>query len=355
MKKFILITAFLLLCVGALLWFFYDRSSLEHNSKNTIRVLIDRYPSRQFGDATYRKIEPLIREDHYELKEEPNHDFFWLIPGDPLKPTLEFQVMRDEITRAIQFLKGDADVLYDSLSLAKTEWVIHHLTDSNPPPFRVYRAPGLTLSFLGFNLKSEVLKDRSVREKIAHAIPLQDWIQYKLFNWVHPFALLNPYVDESVNTHFTLRYFTTPVREGNEQSQLVREALKKIGIDVEITTVDTALFYEQIQKGDFDLFSGRFFRFSKNEPIAELLGSNGKRNFFGYHSAKIDEMIRKNSQTSLEDVQPILEQDLPIAPLFTWDHGLILNSRVSLDTQNSIEFTQDFDESFRFLRHLQLK
>ena len=88
-----------------------------------IRILIDRYPDRQNADITYRRLAPLIEEQHYAIREDRANETFSLIPSDSRKPILLFNVIRDEITRSLLFQRGDADVIYNGLSLSKLEWL----------------------------------------------------------------------------------------------------------------------------------------------------------------------------------------------------------------------------------------
>jgi len=356
---FLLFTVFLAGMIGAGVMFHQD------NSKNTIRVLIDRYPlfdctsSCQALDITARRLQPLMDEFHYALRQDPNHDRILLTNAS--RPTIEFDVIRDEITRALLFLRGDADVLYDSLSLSKTEWVRKQRSG-----IRIYAAPGSTLSYLGFQSHHPILKNPLVRRAIAQALPIQDWIRYSFFGWVardteirspkfDP-AQANALLDQAGypvrdGKRFSLRYFTTPVQEGHQTAQLVREALKSVGIDVQLVTLETSLFFEKIRKGDFELFSSRWFRFSKEAPVREILGTGESRNYVHYSNPILEERARRNPATSLADVRDLIEKDLPILPLYTWNHGLVVSARLSVPS----DIETKLDETFRFLGSIGIK
>jgi peptide/nickel transport system substrate-binding protein len=338
--------------------------SSQDNSKNTIRVLIDRYPlfdcthECQAVDVTAQKIAPLIQESHYQLTEFKDDDR--LILTHEGKPSIEFKSIRDEVTRALLFLRGDADVLYDTLSLAKTEWVRKQKNN-----IHVYEAPGYTLSYLGFQGHHPILNKKLVREAIASSLPVDQWIQYKFFNWVardtevqtpaYDLARANALLDQAgyplrEGSRFSLRYFTTPVREGNEAAQMVREALKQVGIEVHLITLETSLFYDKIQKGDFELFSSRWFRFSATDPVLEVLGSNQKRNYVHYSNPELDQVFAKNPKATLTDIRQVIQDNLPIVPLYTWKHGLVAGPRI----QAPADISNRLDETFRFLTRLEL-
>lgn len=232
---------------------------------------------------------------------------FDLIPVSPNRPNLHFQVVRDENTRAILFLKNEADVLFDTLSVAKTEWIRKKTST------RIYSAPGESVSQLALNTENPLLADSNFRNVIASALPLKSWINHLFFNWVEPISISeNGFMTAPLNPPVTLHYLSTPTREGQQIAQLIREALAKIGIRIEIHIYEPALFYAKIKKREFDLFSS----------------------------------------TSVPGMTNVL--DLPhteLVPLFRWKHGLIISPR--LIAPDNIEASLDY--SFRFLSLLQLE
>ena len=273
--------------------------------KNTIRILIEK-PL----DEHNLRIEPLIRESSYRFVSQGED--FDLIHPDPSRPILHFQVVRDENTRALIFLKEDADVLYDNLSIAKTEWIRKKL---KPEQIKILSHSGDAVSQLALNEENPLLQDASFRNVLAQALPLKLWMDKIFSGWVEEADTHSNSGPENSFTpakEITLRYITTPSREGQQLAYLTREALKKIGIKIEIHVYEPALFYAKIKKRDFDLYSS----------------------------------------TSLPGIKNIL--DLPhtlLIPLFRWKHALLLNPRVK--TPKGIE--ESFDYSFRFLSTLQLQ
>ena len=273
--------------------------------KNTIRILIEKPV-----DEHNLRIEPLIRESSYRYVS--HGEDFELIHPDPSRPILHFQVVRDENTRALIFLKEDADILYDNLSIAKTEWIRKKV---RPEQIRILSRSGDAISQLALNGENPLLQDASFRKTLAQALPLKLWMNKVFSGWVEeadPDLLTGPESSFAPTKEITLRYLTTPSREGQQLAYLTREALKKIGIRIEIFVYEPALFYAKIKKRDFDLYSS----------------------------------------TSLPGIKNIL--DLPhtlLIPLFRWKHALIMNPRVK--TPKDIE--ESFDYSFRFLSSLQLQ
>ncbi len=270
-----------------------------------------------------------------------------------------FSIIRDEITRSLLFAKGDADVLYDSLSLSRIGWL-----KRTYPSVRIFEKEDLTFSYLGYNFRNPILAKLEVRQAIAMSLPIHEWIHQKFFDWVVPFSPALPedaheseklldqagYPRGKDGIRFSLRYFTTPVREGHELGSLVGEALKKLGIDLRLTTVETSLYYANLLHHEFDLISARWIRFDENELAAPHFETNGKFNYFGYSNPELDQKMHQE-KSNFQSIYPAILKELPIYPLFNWKHGAILNARI----QTPENFESKLDETFRFLAYLRLK
>ncbi len=335
----------------------------KYSGKNEIRILLDRPPNTldfsQNPDVMAQKILPLIQDFSYQLQPKSTTEDFTLIPGTPSKPLLHFSVARDDLTRSILFINHAADILYDTLSLSKTNWM-------KQKGYRVYETKGHNLSYLGFQTQDPILKHLAVRKAISLALPISDWIQYKFFNWVTPnpdtginqdLQKANELLDQAgfpiqtSGARFSLRYLTTPVREGNEMAYLVREALKPIGIDIQITLLETSLFFNKLKRGDFQIFGSRIARNSPSDPVFDFFSKKGAKNYFQYENSTLEDRFKKSKVLSWNQTKDQVLQDLPIIPLYEWKHGLLVSDRIQ--TPPKIE---DFlDESFRFLAQLQLK
>jgi ABC-type transport system substrate-binding protein len=154
----------------------------------------------------------------------------------------------------------------------------------------------------------------------------------------------------SDGVRFSLRYLTTPVREGNELALLTREALRTVGIRVEILPLESSLFFSRLQSGEFELFGSRILRRSANDPVGEHFVTSGKRNYTGYSNSILDALALRNPEAGWQEVAPLIAKDLPVIPLFTWRHGLLLSKRIRLESLNGALM----DDSFRFLASLPL-
>ena len=329
----------------------------EHKPKNEIRILIDRIPNTlnvsQSPDVMAKRIFPLLTEQHYRLENTATNEDFTLFPQDTTRPPLHFIAVREELSRTLLFLSGGADVVFDSISLTKTTWI------KEQKKGQVIEAPGYNLSFLGLQYHDSILKDVRVRLAISLALPLSEWIHFKLFDWVTaiPEAPEKPdytrarsLLDEagfSVKAdglRFTLRYLTTTVREGNEMAFLVREALRKVEIGLDIQPLETSLFFDRLKRGDFQIFGARFFRSSASDSIADFLSPHGVRNYFQYDGLE-------EGPFTWDEVKTQVVKDLPLIPLFLWKHAAVLSDRIIVPPG----FETKLDDSFLFLSLLTLK
>ena len=175
-----------------------------------------------------QRLLPLIKEFHYEVVENTKNEDFIFSPPDPTLPKLHFIYVRDELTRASLFMGDRADVLFDTLSLAKTSWL-------KKRGAQIVEAKGFTLSFIGFQLKDPILKDLRVRQAIPVALTPDP-------------AKAN--------------------RSLNEAAMLFREAMKPLGIEVDIMPIETSLFYTKLKSGNFPIFSGRIIRNGNDDPVS---------------------------------------------------------------------------------------
>jgi ABC-type transport system substrate-binding protein len=337
-------------------------SRLQDTRSRTILILIDRPPNTlypgQNPDVTARRILPLLEELRYSLAKDSTPEDFTLIPPDPSSPDLRFKVVREDLTRGVMLQSGRADVLFDTLSLSKSSYFERKYGS-------LQKSPGFHLSYLGFNLRHPVLSRIEVRRALSKALPVQSWIRNKYFGFVDPIpGSPREYDPEAAareldqagfprsgeNPRFSLRYLTTPVREGAELALLVRESLRSLGIHIEIIPLEPSLFFSKLNRSDFELFGSRIPRSNGGEPVSEFFTTGGRRNYFSFSDPRIDHKLHANPDAGFDDLLPEIREKLPILPLFTWSHGLALSKRVRFSSDHPVMP----DDSFRFLSLLRL-
>ena len=229
------------------------------------------------------------------------------------------KVIKDDSTRLLKFRKGDIHLGINVLPLDKLSWF-----KRNPlaRDYRLVEAPGLSFQYLGFNLGDPILSKPAVRRALAHAINVDLLITYRqkghsvratgLFPTGSPFSddSLRPYSYDPANAarlldragyplkngrRFSLVYKTSTDRSSVNRARIIAGDLKKIGVIVEVRSYEWATFYEDIKKGNFQLYSLRWIGVSDPGFLFELLHSRkfppAGRNRGRYASGGMDALL----------------------------------------------------------------
>ena len=293
----------------------------------------------------------LFRPLKWELSPETALD---LTPMERDLSPVRFRFVRDETTRALLLLRGDVDAGQTTLSLTKTRWLETQYADR----FKFIEREGVNVSYLSFNLLDPLLSHLEVRQAIALAIPRDEIVKYKMFGFgTVAGSLLSPrlseaysipfpydperarklmdqagYLADSTGHRFTLRYKTTPVREGFETAILIRESLAKVGIELKLEVVEPAVFLASVRKGAYQLYSSRWIGVGDGSILFRTLHSKQPNNRAHYKNPEMDTMLEQAMKEVdepkrievLRRVQEKMAQDLPYFPLWYWKNSLIL-------------------------------
>jgi peptide/nickel transport system substrate-binding protein len=227
------------------------------------------------------------------------------------------------------------------------------------PKHQVIKKPGSVWQYLAFNLHDRTLSNVNVRRAIAHAIDRQKIVtdllrghgvptdsMFAVGHWARANSLpAYPYdparakqlLDEAgfkdpdgdgPQPRFTLSFKTSNDMEANLRAQMIQQMLQVVGIGVTIETTEFGKFFEDIGKGNFQLYSltrngigdPDFYYiifFSKNVPPE---GQNR-----GYYSnPRVDRLILEGRSTFdrarrkqiYGEIQRIVQEDLPYVSLY---------------------------------------
>lgn len=230
-----------------------------------------------------------------------------------------FKVVRDENTRLLKLRKGSVHLAVNVLPLDK---LARFRRSPLKARYEVMEAPGLSYQYLGFNLKDPLLGNRKVRKAIAHAIDVDLLIAYRqrghstratgllpasspyaapgLRPIVHDPALAGRLLDEAGlplrdGKRFALTYKTSTDRAAVIQARIIKSDLLKVGIDVLVRSYEWGTFYEDISKGNFQLFSLRWIGVNDPDFYYELFHSSRMppqgRNRGGFNNARADRLL----------------------------------------------------------------
>ena len=295
------------------------------------------------------------RGEYIMLERNPN---YW-DKGKPYLDKVIYKVVPDAAARSAGFEKGE--IQYGVLSPVP-------LKDAE----RLAKLPGLKIEtsgyewlspflFLDFNVERGPLKDPRVRHALAHAInrtaisnvvwygfakPATSPIPSSLAAFHDPAAPNDAFdikasdtlLDEAGfkrqadGTRFALSIDYIPYGDDYKRTaEYIKQALKRVGVDVTIRTQDTAAFTKRVYGDrDFDLSIAWFAAFSDPQigvTRAYWSASVGKNipwtNGSGYRNEQVDTIISKVQGEAdaakrvalFKDFQKIVLTDLPTLPL----------------------------------------
>ncbi len=278
-------------------------------------------------------------------------------------PRIEFKVIPDATTEALELRKQSADVAINSLV---PDTVVALERDRN---LTVMQAPGTIYAYLAMNLRDPTLKDVRVRRAIAYAIDVRPIIHYLLRDEARPaYSILPPqhwaYDGEvaryphdperarqlldaagypavkGVRFHITMK--TSTDASTRLLAAVLQQQLREVGIALDIRTFEFATFFSDVTKGAYQIHSLRWVGASNLDPdifehvfdTASFAPKRANRTY--YSNPRVDELIREGRSTLdqekrkaiYDQIQQILAEDLPYINLWYLDNVLVHTKRV---------------------------
>lgn len=273
--------------------------------------------------------------------------------GAPKIDDVTIRIIPDATTRVLELRNGSVDFV---LNATPFDMVSRFRSGDD---FQVVEEPGATYQYLAFNLRDPILEDVKVRRAIAHGIDREGIVKDLLLghgrvaesmlpqsHWAAAANLPTyPYdVDrakqlldeagrrdpdgEGPKPRFRIVYRTSTDAEANQQAQIIQQMLRQIGVEVEIQSNEFGTFLEDVQKGNFQVFSLR--RAGVSDPdfysaifSAGALPPEGQNRGY-YVNPELDRLLEQARATFDQgqrkqlygQVQQILARDLPYVSLF---------------------------------------
>lgn len=324
------------------------------------RAAFEEHP---IGAGPYRFVE---RPDEEHIVFAPFDDYYG---GRPEVERLVFVVVRDETTRVLSMLRGDADLVINAVSpvlLPRLEAAPH---------LRLQQRPGAGYAYLGFNFRQEHLADRRVRQAIAHAIDRDALTRYKFKgaatpatgmlpegHWAYAEAPRFAYdpararalLDEAglpdpdgngPEKRFTITYKTSTDRFRKSVALLIAAQLEEVGIGVDLRAYEWGTFYGDVKRGRFELMSLKWTPViephlyhwvfhSDSIPTEDNSWTGGNRG--GYKNPQIDtwidqaasELDPQKRAALYANIQRVVGEDLPYVSLWHEDTVAVVNERL---------------------------
>lgn len=285
--------------------------------------------------------------------------------GVPRLAGVVFKVVPDAVSRLLELKRGTLDLVQNGIEPDSLVWL------RTLPHIAVVTRAGTTFQYLGTNLQDAKLADVRVRRAIAHAID-RDAIVTTVLKGLATVAtgLLAPThwaYSQQVVTHaydpkrakalldragyrdpdgdgpaprFHLSYKTTTVELRRRIAEVLQQQLAQVGIALDIRSYEWATFYNDIKRGDFQLYSLAWvgvedpdiYYLTCHSSQTPPLGSN--RGYF--HEETIDTLTEAARRTYDVDerrrlyaeVQRRVAQLLPVIPLWWTTNVAALNRRL---------------------------
>jgi len=286
--------------------------------------------------------------------------------GAPKIKKVIARVIPDATTRVLEMQKGSVNfeinnVPYDTVPRFEKD-----------ADFKVVKEPGAVYQYLAFNLRDPILKKKPVRQAIAHAIDRDRIIRDLLLgngvatdsmfpqkHWARAADLPTFGYDpqkakqlldaaghrdpdgDGPQPRFKLLYKTSTDVEANQMAEIIQQMLREVGIAVEIQSNEFGTFFEDIQKGNFQLFSLRRAGIADPDFYSVIFHSKSlppegqNRGYF--INPRVDALIeqgrstfdRAKRKTAYDEVQAILADELPYISLFHRYNIAIMRKNVS--------------------------
>lgn len=286
---------------------------------------------------------------------------YWATPAKLER--VEFKVIPDATTRALELRKRSADIALNSL-VADTVVALERDRE-----LTVTKSDGTIYAYLAMNLRDPILKDVRVRHAIAYAINVEPIIHYLLRDQARPaYSVLPPQHwaydtdvakyphdpararqildDAGYRATNGIRFHLTMKTSTDESTRLLaavlQQQLREAGIALDIRTFEFATFFADVTKGAYQIHSLRWVGGSNLDPdifehvfdSASFAPKRANRTF--YSNPRVDELIREarstvdqqKRKTIYDEVQRILAEDLPYINLWYLDNVLVRTNRV---------------------------
>lgn len=240
--------------------------------------------------------------------------------------------------------------------------------------FNVYTYPSFGYTYIGYNLKDPLFSDRRVRHAIAHAINKREIIEGVLLGYgtasTGPYPpsswAFNPNVkdfeysperaeailrsagwekgEDGVLRKDGIRFsFVLLVNQGNEArlktAQIIKEQLKRVGIELKIRVLEWQSFLELVTKRHFQaVLLG--WSLSRDPDLYDIFHSSktrpGEFNFVGYNNPEVDRLIerareilnREERKKLYHKVHELIAYDQPYTFLYVPDVIIAVNKRI---------------------------
>lgn len=248
-----------------------------------------------------------------------------------------FTEVKDPTVRVLKLLRGETDLLQGDLPPELVKYL------QSKSEVSVKTVQGANFSYLGLNMQDPVFKDIKVRQAIAHAIDRQAIMQKVMVKSTRVAGAILPpehyagnadlksydynpalarqlLVEAGIKLPLKLVYKTSTDAQRVRFATILQAQMAKAGIELEIRSLDWGTFFEEVKKGNFQLFGLTWVGIKTPEIYAKAFGTqNFPPNGFNrgrYTDAELDQLLATEDWSA---VTARIHEQLPYIPL--WYEG----------------------------------
>ena len=276
----------------------------------------------------------------------------------PNVATVTFRIIPEAIVRALELRNGSVDIAPNVLPPDMVEAL------RSDPLLEVLQTPGTNYRYIAFNLKDPVFSDVLVRRAIAHAvdrekiakylfrdqvllassvIPKNNWSYAEVTSYTYDPDLAKKLLAEAGHPNLSFTYRTTTDETARALASVLQQQFREIGINMEIRSNESATFFADLAKGNFQMYSSTWIG-GNNYPDdilnlvfhSSMTPPNGSNRGF-YSNPEVDRLIefgrRESDQGKRKEafraIQDIVARDLPYVSMWYNDVVCVYNRRIS--------------------------
>ncbi len=283
--------------------------------------------------------------------------------GAPRLAGVVLKIVPDETVRLLELKKHNVHLVMNPITPAVLPWL------AAQDGLVVKDAPGANVSYLGFNMRDPALKNPLVRRAIAHAID-RGAIALRLLkgladptdtliappNPFHAGGLADyPYSAEKAKRlldeagypdpgngrprlTFTFKTSKNPTRR--TQAEVFAEDLARVGIALQIKSMEWGAFFGDIKSGNFQMYSLTWVGIADPDILHFIFHSSSVppagANRGGYANPLLDRLLDQGRTVTDEmerkriydEAQRLLAEDLPFVTLWTGRNVAAMDTRL---------------------------
>jgi peptide/nickel transport system substrate-binding protein len=300
------------------------------------------------------KLLDLQRDDRVILDRNPAHT----PPDAHAVNGIVFKVVPDPTVRALELVERTCDLAPNDIQADLLPYL------RAQPGLHVVTSAGTTYWYLTFNFRDPELRDIRVRRAIAYAIDREEIIRAYLRgtarvatglltpeNWAYEGEVTTyPYdpqrarqlLEEAGFTgkrKLTLAYKCAP--EGMRMGEIMQAMLARVGIEVRIRSNEWGTFYDDMQRGNFDIAAMPWIGIRDPHHYRMVFDSQSTPphglNRGNYANPAMDRLVEAGDET-LDDgarkkiyaqVQKLAAEELPYVSLWWQDNVVVMNDTVA--------------------------